>query len=226
MMISTLFALLWVGFNVVGVVFAVLAFVHRKDKEKFKAKAKLSGVTILISVVFLVLCAATASDDENSVGNNEVREEEQDEEKEELATIYKYNDEINSYFNGFNKANPYEPITPDIPKPYNHHGSDHKDQAKYYVDGFEVVVSTTGSGLKIYIGYIPNKTHTDEEYRKMFVKYLSGFNFGLSQEEIQADWDRIMNDLNHSVEFANYEASIYKGAGDSIRYIEIEKKNR
>ncbi len=135
--------------------------------------------------------------------------------------IYELNDGINEYINSFNSANPDDAITKEMAQPYNHHGTDHENQIKYYVDDFEVVIS---SGTEVYIGYTSGTTHTNDEYKEMYSKYLKGFDLGLDDSEIEADWETIMNDLTHNVKFEKYSADVYM-PNDKITYMTITKKN-
>ena len=143
----------------------------------------------------------------------------QDNSEEKNAIIYELNEGINEYIIAFNKANPNDQITSEMAKPYYHHGSEHNDQIEYTVNDYKVVIT---GGAKVYVGYTPNVRHTKDEYKEMFIKYLRGFELGLTDEEIEKDWDLLMDDLTHSESFEKYQASITMDLHDSISYFVIE----
>lgn len=139
---------------------------------------------------------------------------------ENLEIIYELNDGINEYINHFNTANPDTPITSEMAQPYHHHGSDHENQIKFIDDKFEIVIT---GGTEVYIGYMPSTAYTNDEYKEMFKKYLKGFELGLDDSQIDSDWETIMNDLTHNVDFDSYSADVYMSS-DRITYMTISKK--
>ena len=238
-----LFSVLWLIAVLVLVVFLFKGILKLKIGEKAGKNFKISGIAFVLSIVFLVLCGVTSPDkDETSTKELEQKKEdtaiienddviaektaesdEQDVDEEtnsDLPVIYDKNEGINTYIKAFNAANPETPITSDMAQPYHHHGVEHKDQIKYYADGFEVVITR---GDNIYIGYTPKTSHTDDEYKQMYIKYVKGLDLGLSDEQIEADWNALIEDLTHRVKFDDYEGSIIRGTLDRIDYITIEK---
>lgn len=138
--------------------------------------------------------------------------------------IYELNDDINIFVNNYNKANPDEPITKEMCKPYHHHGQDHNDQIRYTVNDFEVVISggVYSSSINFYIGYTPGDSHTNDDYKEMFKKYIKGFDLGIDDAQIDADWDAVMNDLTNNVRFDSYEVDVNM-FNDNIEYMKVTK---
>lgn len=142
--------------------------------------------------------------------------------EEDFETIYELNDGINRFINYFNKANPDEPITKEMAQPYHHHGQDHEEQIKYYIDDYEIVIT---GGASFYIGNNAGKPHTNDEYEDMFKKYMQGFNLGISNDQLDADWDTILDDLTHNVAFDHYEVDAYVH-NDKVEYMKVTKKEK
>ena len=163
--------------------------------------------------------AENSSDDEASIQDED--NQTQDEENE-LPIIYAENEGINAYLNAYNEANPEDIITSEMAKPYHHHGTDHTDQVRYVTDdGFEVVIT---SGSKVYIGYMPNRPHTNDEYKEMYIKYVKGFNLGLSDEEIEADWNSIFEGYSKFPELDSYKVDMCPEFSDNLSYFTISRK--
>ncbi|MCR4789263.1 MAG: hypothetical protein K5888_11835 [Lachnospiraceae bacterium] len=163
----------------------------------------------------------------DNTGNAKTEDTSADNASDDIEIIYELNDGINEYINHFNMANPDEPITKEMAIPYYHHGRDHEDQIKYIVDEFEIVIT---GGSEVYIGYTPDTSHTNDEYKEMFKKYLRGFDLGLTDDDMNSDWDTIMNNSTHNVKFDKYSIDLSMSIGadkefDRITYLTITKKN-
>lgn len=212
----------------------VMVLIWRK-KNTWDIKIKIA-VTVAFWVLIFALGSSGNSSDSSSkdtsttkveeTTNNENSEQTGTDDKsaedtsENLEIIYELNDDINRYINYFNEANPDTPITSEMAQPYNHHGSDHKNQIKFIDNKFEIVIT---DGKEVYIGYMPSTSYTNDEYKEMYKKYLKGFALGLSDSDMDADWDTIMNDLTHNVKFDTYSADVYMPS-DKITYMTITKK--
>jgi|GEM_PF-2231191 len=139
-----------------------------------------------------------------------------------MELIYDKDEGINSYLNKFNEANPEHKITSDDVFVYHHHGKDHDNQAKYYTDGFEIVIT---GGAQVYIGRNSGQTVklTDDDYKEMFKRFVKGFEDGITDEQLEQDWQTILEDNTHNVEFNGYkcDASVFR---DSVEYMTITNK--
>ena len=228
---KSVIALLWF----VSFVAALALFVQgKKDNDKSKYKSALAP--FVASVVLLVLFGVLFESEKDGMSTEEQISSESTLESDEitsansekstpedatLETIYKHDAGINRYLNNFNKANPDDAITSDMATPYHHHGSDHMDQIQFCVDDFEVTIT---GGAEVYIGYTPGTNHTNDEYKEMFKKYVRGFDLGLTDEQIEADWNAVMEDSIHDVRFDKYECDINM-FNDNIEYLTINLVN-
>ena len=102
--------------------------------------------------------------------------------KNKIEVIYEDDENINLFVNKYNEEN--EPkITEEMLNVYHHHGSDHKEQVKVVLDGFDSII--TGGKITDEVSvYIDNKDNNDDNIKKLIVKIVKVFNSTLKDEDI------------------------------------------
>lgn len=103
--------------------------------------------------------------------------------EKKLIEYYKDDENINKFINLYNNLYPETKITSDMLTVYHHHGSDHKDQVKINIDGFDSIITGGLLTNKVSV-YIDNDKNDDVEIKKLIVKIVKVFNSSLKDEDI------------------------------------------
>lgn len=164
----------------------------------------------------------------------------------DVEVIYDKNMSINEYVVAYNEANPDWIITSEDLTAYHHHGQVHEDQANYYIDGFEIIISAKygsrkgdASDVSVFIGdktenegFLSSEAEeypTNEEYREIFKRFAKGFDNTLTNERLEQDWKTLVEDPIHTVTFDSYscyfETDPFSGSDtteERIEYLVIE----
>lgn len=137
--------------------------------------------------------------------------------------IYEYDEAIDRYLVAYNAANPEHEIAEVVP--YNHHGSTHKNQVNFNLDGFEVTVSDSShfgnsSVDVVVIGYEADKDN--DEAAQAFTMLAKGFAAIQSDEDAAAIWSEAVESTTHSTERDGVELSLTIDPLDgAIEYLTI-----
>ena len=105
---------------------------------------------------------------------------------------------------------------------YNHHGTEHDDQIRFYRDGFEIVI-TGGkivSKTSVYVGYTSGQSHTEDEYGEMFIRFAKVYAPDLSEEKLAEYWKTALEGSSY-VKFDEFELDLSPG---NVTYFKIEGK--
>lgn len=145
-------------------------------------------------------------------------ESESEETTEALETLYPDNKSINLYVNRYNALNLDYVLTGEDMTKYNHHGTEHNDQIRFFRDDYEIVISEEGSKTTVYVGYIPSVRHTTDEYREMFVRFAKVYAPDLSSDQLGGYWLKVL-DGSSITEFEEFECQ--KSPGTDISYFKL-----
>jgi len=138
-------------------------------------------------------------------------------EKNEIE-YYKDNKGINSFINKFNNMYPDNKITSDMLSVYHHHGSDHKDQVQFYMDGLQITL-TGGSSV-----YIDNtKNDNADTIKKLTIMFTKVFDNTLTDEQVEEYWNKHVNGSSSIETYGNIEFWSQHSNG-KVSYMKITKK--
>lgn len=134
--------------------------------------------------------------------------------------IYEANKKINKYITSFNIVNHDTPITSEMAQKYYHHGSEHDDQVKFYMNEFEVVLADNAN-LSVVVQRKARDNRTNDEFKEMFFKYAKGYNTTITDEKLTAYWQQLLDDITHNVRFDEFECRLQQ-FNDEIELMTIE----
>ncbi len=204
--------LLWIYF----LPFMATYYIWKKTSLNKKAKI---GIIVAIWVFFIVVAvigfmsnkdaAKVSSTDETTQTNS-------------LATYYQDDELINLYINRFNEANPDYQISSSELKKYHHHGRDHDDQVKFTKDGFEILISHNFE-LQVFIDD-KSDTYSEEEYKKMFLRFGKAFNLELTNEQLTNYWEQVLSSSTDSISFDDFKCEKRLTGDNRLYYIQINGK--
>ncbi len=140
--------------------------------------------------------------------------------EETIEVLYADDEKINFYVYRFNTYNPDYLLTTDDMKKYNHHGTEHDDQIRFFKDGFEIVITggKLASKTSVYVGYTSGQSHTEDEYGEMFIRFAKVYAPALSDEKLAEYWKTALEGSSY-VKFDEFE--IYLSPGN-VTYFKIE----
>lgn len=137
--------------------------------------------------------------------------------------LYEKDETINAFLVCYNDANPNTPISMNDFSVYNHHGRDHDDQIRGWIDGIEVVISQSyfGKNMEIEVCLDGSNTTTTEEYKTLFKRFANAFCKGTTDEQLNDYWDSALNDNTNRIEneFFECDLTVYD---EEVEFIVIE----
>lgn len=142
------------------------------------------------------------------------------EEEPKLEAYYEDNDLINLYLNNYNTSNPDSLMEKGSFEKYYHHGSEHDNQIKFYVNDFEVVIS---DNYKLEVVIDGSKEKSNDDYKAIFIQYAKGYNKDFTDEVLDDYWNQVMDDLTNDVKFDEFECRLQM-YDDVIEYMQLSGK--
>ena len=176
---------------------------------------------VILLNVLILFCIVGCSDSNTNSERSRVSDENSSLENK-IETIYEDDENINLFANKYNEENAPK-ITSEMLSVYHHHGSDHKDQVKVVIDGFELTITGGIITDKVSV-YIENKDNNDNNIKKLIIKIVKVFNSAVKDEDIIKNIDS--QDVGSNIDvFDDIEYWTNKSVdGSRIEYIKITGK--
>ena len=152
----------------------------------------LGSLAIIISVSLSALSACADLDTSDAA------------EEESIPVIYDGDEVINLFINRYNSVNGGNEITKEEIKPYNHHGSNHKNQVTVNPSK-TVITSLAASTVQVSLQY-----DSQETFKEYFAKYARAFNENLSDNQIEKYWEAIMAEETSYLELKDFDIYVRK----------------
>lgn len=175
---------------------------------------KIYIVLAIIVVIIIFGCIITNEDKDNNKGiNNSTIEDYKTKEIE----YYKDNATINKFLNIYNKIYTDSIIDSEMLTVYNHHGSDHKDQVQFNLDGLQITLSEiTKNEVSIFIDNVNNDT--DKNLKNLTKKIVKVYNKDITDKQVEEY-------LNHEDTIQTHEGIEYQMSkkidNNIIEYIKL-----
>lgn len=158
--------------------------------------------------------------------SSEVLNENVEKNKEEI--IYESDKGIQKFLILYNKLFSDNKISKDMLTKYNHHGSEHDNQAKFILEGNEIVLSDNYLLDNQYnIDIVINNDMNDENVvKEITLKFAKVFNENLSSEKFDEFWDKMRSSGSpNNDELDGIEFILYKNPNtNELEYLSIEGK--
>lgn len=184
-------------------------------------------IIIVICIVFFIgFCCLIGENNTNENVNQEsnTQLEVRNQEAKQYEEIYKDDELINIFLNKYNELYADERITTEMLSVYYHHGSDHKDQVQFKIDGIEVTLTGGQFGSKVSVYMDKEEGLNDEKVRNLTKKFIKVFNSKILNEEIENH----LNNQKSGSDIQTYDDIEYwtnKGQDNNlILYIKITGK--
>ena len=170
-----------------------------------------------------------SSEHEEDATENELTTSQPADTEEPEEIIYEDNESIQKFITKYNKMYPDSPIKKDMITKYHHHGRDHDDQIKFYLDGYSITLSdTTGyfssSGYEASV-YIDNKGDSNDGIKALFFKFMRVYDDTLSDDTLEQYWAQQTESYSNNDTFNGIECYTVAGENNHIaRYTKIDGK--
>ncbi len=141
---------------------------------------------------------------------------------DEFTLYYEDDQTINKYISLFNNMYPNNKITRDMLSVYYHHGAEHKNQVKFIMSGFEIVLTANYTDdISIYVENIKND---DVEITNLIKNFIKVLNPNISDDKLDEYIDSQESGSNINT-YDGIEFWINKNLdGTKIEYIKITGK--
>ena len=170
---------------------------------------------IVLSVIIICILAITLTGcSDNIIEPNNENVTDMKETINELAEIYKDDELINKFLNKYNELYVDEPITSEMLTVYYHHGSYHKDQVQFTIQGMEITL-TGGSFTNKVSVFIEKENNTDDSaLRNLIKRFVKVYNNEITDAQIEEH----LNNQGDGSDIETYENIEYwtnKGYGNN-----------
>lgn len=183
---------------------------------------------LVILILSFMVFGLTGCDSEqlNEVNENETPVIEENKEPT-VPTYYEDDESINLFINKYNIE--FEPdITTDMITKKHIGGRDRDDVVTISNDKLEIIIYGSNKynelySMSVYIGYKPNISSTNDDYKEQFVKYVKLLDETLPEDEINRYWNDMISEYRSSYEINEIDITpnIING---NVRYFKMTGK--
>lgn len=222
---------------VIFIVFLIKGIVSKIKKRPAKRDFL---IAIIAVILFFVFVAVSPSDQSGKKNENKTAVTEDSKEQtsnsakendstavQEKNSLFDGDSSVNDLLNSYNTVNTEGKISAGEFEIYNHHGSAHKNQGiTQNHDGYQIVVT---DGNDVYLESVEGGIGLDE-IKPEAVKWIKALYPNAQDDEIDAAWDSMVNDLIHDATIENDTFERLEIAAtmsnDRVQYMKITKMKK